>query len=235
MVKITSGVGLVRGIIMSDYDSITITNASVGYSKDDPLIQGISLTLKPGDIVAINGVSGIGKTTLLKTLAGLVRPINGDITIFGNKRTKRGEVGYIPQRLGLIRNSTVHHNVILGAMAGHTKPWFPFSRDTKIHTKKAIEAMGIESKTRVPVGKLSGGQQRRVAIARTLAQEPKLILADEFLAELDEETLTKVMDVVLDYVKKKNAIMILVEHDLSRAEKMATRIFTAENGKLVEN
>ena len=95
--------------------------------------------------------------------------------------------------------------------------------------------MGIESKTRVQVGKLSGGQQRRVAIARTLAQEPKLILADEFLAELDEETLTKVMDVVLDYVKKKNAIMILVEHDLSRAEKMATRILTAENGKLVEN
>ena len=77
-------------------------------------------------------------------------------------------------------------------------------------------------------------QQRRVAVARTLAQQPRLILADEFLAELDEETLEMVMKVVLDYVAENNAIMILVEHDFERAKRMANRLFTAKSGELVE-
>jgi ABC-type lipoprotein export system ATPase subunit len=123
---------------------------------------------------------------------------------------------------------------MLGARAGHTSAWFPFSPSCRKFSNDAIESVGIYSKLRTPVRKLSGGQQRRVAVARTLAQQPRLILADEFLAELDEETLEMVMKVVLDYVAENNAIMILVEHDFERAKRMASRLFTAQDGTLVE-
>lgn len=215
-------------------NSVTGHDLSVGYDRDDVLLSGIDLSLKPGEIVAINGASGIGKTTLLRTFAGLLNPLEGRISIFGEEKAKRGEIGYIPQRLGLIRHASVHHNVMLGAKAGHTSAWFPFSRVCKINTLEAIESVGLTHKLRTPIRKLSGGQQRRVAVARTLAQKPRLILADEFLAELDEETLNMVMQKVLDYVKENNAIMILVEHDFERAMQMADRLFTAVGDKLIE-
>ena len=123
---------------------------------------------------------------------------------------------------------------MLGAKAGHTSEWFPFSSKCKYLSIEAIESVGLSHKLRTPIRKLSGGQQRRVAVARTLAQKPRLILADEFLAELDEETLNAVMQKVLDYVRESNAIMVLVEHDFERATQMADRLFTAEGNKLIE-
>ncbi len=215
-------------------NSVTGHDLSVGYDRNEVLLSGIDLSLKPGEIVAINGASGVGKTTLLRTFAGLLNPLEGRISIFGKEKAKRGEIGYIPQRLGLIRHASVHHNVMLGAKAGHTSALFPFSRSCKIHTLEAIESVGLMHKLRTPIRKLSGGQQRRVAVARTLAQRPRFILADEFLAELDEETLNMVMQKVLDYVKENNAIMILVEHDFERAMQMADRLFTAVGNKLIE-
>ena len=215
-------------------NSVTGHDLSVGYDRNEVLLSGIDLSLKPGELVAINGASGVGKTTLLRTFAGLLNPLEGRISIFGKEKAKRGEIGYIPQRLGLIRHASVHHNVMLGAKAGHTSALFPFSGACKIHTLEAIESVGLMHKLRTPIRKLSGGQQRRVAVARTLAQRPRFILADEFLAELDEETLNMVMQKVLNYVKENNAIMILVEHDFERAMQMADRLFTAVGDKLIE-
>lgn len=223
-----------RVVDVDEDDAVGGYGLSIGYKRDAVLLNDINMLLKPGEIVAINGASGIGKTTLLRTFAGLLNPLEGRVSIFGKTKADRGEVGYIPQRLGLIRHASVHHNVMMGAKAGHTSAWFPFARVCKHHTLEAIDSVGLMHKLRTPIRKLSGGQQRRVAVARTLAQKPRLILADEFLAELDEETLNMVMQKVLDYVKENNAIMILVEHDLERAMQMADRLFTAVDGKLVE-
>ena len=219
---------------MASTNNVVVQSGSVGYKVTEPLLSGVNFTFNPGEIIAINGASGIGKTTLLKTLAGLLEPLEGEFNIFGKSKPRRGEVGYIPQRLGLIRHASVLHNVMLGARAGHTSPWWPFSSSCRKFSDDAIDSVGIYHKLRTPVRKLSGGQQRRVAVARTLAQQPRLILADEFLAELDEETLEMVMKVVLDYVAENNAIMILVEHDFERAKRMANRLFTATSGELVE-
>ena len=219
---------------MASTNNVVVQSGSVGYKVSEPLLSRVNFTFNPGEIIAINGASGIGKTTLLKTLAGLLEPLEGEFNIFGKSKPRRGEVGYIPQRLGLIRHASVLHNVMLGARAGHTSPWWPFSPSCRKFSDDAIDSVGIYHKLRTPVRKLSGGQQRRVAVARTLAQQPRLILADEFLAELDEETLEMVMKVVLDYVAENNAIMILVEHDFERAKRMANRLFTAKSGELVE-
>ena len=96
----------------------------------------------------------------------------------------------------------------------------------------AIEAMGLGEKKNEPIKRLSGGQQRRVATARTLAQRPRLILADEFLSELDEETSERVVKSVLDYVRSNKAAMILVEHDVSRAREISDRLLVIDDGRL---
>jgi energy-coupling factor transporter ATP-binding protein EcfA2 len=97
---------------------------------------------------------------------------------------------------------------------------------------EAIDIMGLSEKSNEPIRRLSGGQQRRVATARTLAQRPKLILADEFLSELDEETLNSVLEAVTNYVRESKAALIVVEHDISRAKMMADKLLVIDDGRI---
>tara|TARA_B100000902_G_scaffold108600_2_gene110323 strand:+ start:3508 stop:4227 length:720 start_codon:yes stop_codon:yes gene_type:complete len=212
---------------------IHLENASIGFSPDNPLIKNLNLDVNQGEIVAIAGPSGIGKTTLLRTIAGLVPMLDGEMTLFGrNSKASRGELGYIPQRLGLIRHASVYHNVLLGALTSTAGAWFPFSFEARRRTLESIDAMGISEKKRTPIRLLSGGQQRRVATARTLAQQPSIILADEFLGELDEETMESVLSKVTNYVRTNNATLIVVEHDISRAKRMADHLLILDDGQL---
>ena len=212
---------------------VNLENASIGYSSNQPLIKTLNLNVNRGEIVAIAGPSGIGKTTLLRTIAGLVPILDGEISIFGKRsKASRGQLGYIPQRLGLIRHASVYHNVMMGALTGTTNSWFPFSSEARRRTLESIDAMGISEKKRTPIRRLSGGQQRRVATARTLAQKPAVILADEFLGELDEETMESVLSEVTNYVRENNATLIVVEHDVKRAKRMADRLLILDDGRL---
>ena len=92
--------------------------------------------------------------------------------------------------------------------------------------------MGLEDKTWEPIRRLSGGQQRRVATARTLAQRPNLILADEFLSELDEETMLNVIQAVVEYSREEAAAIVLIEHDIGRARRIADRLVVMDDGRL---
>ena len=160
---------------------VRIRDLEVGFRKQ-PLLSIENLIVNSGEVLAITGPSGIGKTSLLKTIAGLLTPISGLVQVceaISPQKPARGTIGYIPQKLGLVRHSSVWANVMLGSRAGNTKS------HSRGQSTNAILAMGLEEKRNEPIKRLSGGQQRRVAIARTLAQRPKLILADEFLSELD--------------------------------------------------
>jgi ABC-type lipoprotein export system ATPase subunit len=141
---------------------------------------------------------------------------------------RRGGLGYIPQRLGLVRHSSVWTNVGLGAKVTRLNRT---QRDDII--AQSIKKMSLEDKITEPVRRLSGGQQRRVATARTLAQNPPLILADEFLGELDDENVELVMAAVLDLVKK-GSTLIMVEHHEERAIEVADRIWRIIDNRLEE-
>ena len=215
---------------MQDNLILTTQNLSVGY--DEVLISGITLKVLKGEVIAIVGPSGIGKTTLLRTIAKLVKPLSGSIY---SEIPKRGGLGYIPQMLGLVRHASVYHNVDLGARAGTRiftgeTSWFARRND---RTLSAIERMGLAEKVNEPVRRLSGGQQRRVATARTLAQKPKLILADEFLSELDEGNISIVLDAVKEYMANNSSAMIIVEHNIKRAAEISDRMLQIKDGKLV--
>ena len=206
---------------------LKLSNLNVGFSED--LVQDVSLEVRSGEIIAVLGQSGIGKTTLIRTIAGLVQPRQGSVEL---NLPEHGGLGYIPQRLGLVRHASVYHNVNLGARA--SLPWFKGNREERARrVTSAIAAMGLEEKTLEPIRRLSGGQLRRVATARALVQQPKLLLADEFLSELDHTT----VDVVVDAVKTltdDGHSLVMVEHHEENVEMIATRIWLIENQQLID-
>ena len=198
------------------------------------MISEINVSIVQGETIAILGPSGIGKTTLLRTIAGLIRPLEGEVI---HDFPHRSGIGYIPQRLGLIRHSSVRSNVAIGARTRKSKWYpalFPLGSELNSDIDSALSALGIEVFAKYPVRILSGGQQRRVAIARTLAQKPKLILADEFLGELDKENVDSIIKATKQLVSETGSTLIMVEHDEERAKEIANRIWRIIDGKIVE-
>ena len=213
---------------------VSAVDLKIGYSSSSVLANIDNLQIDKGEIISIIGESGIGKTTLIRNIAKLQEPLAGELLIFGlDTRPKRGNVGYIPQKLGLIKHETVYFNVLEGAIC-HQSILRSVSgfHDQKVIDKveESIRLMRLSDKIDEPIKYLSGGQQRRVAVARTMAQGAKLILADEFLSELDDKTADTVWNVMHDYVKANQITLIIVEHNIERA-KLADRCFKLERGE----
>ena len=211
---------------------IKLENLSIGYSK--VLVKDINLTINSGDRIAIIGYSGIGKTTLLRTISGLITPISGEVK---NLYNGRGEIGYIPQKLGLVRHSSARSNIALGARTRKPRYYPPFlSLGKSLNTEidEILNNLGIAEVSDEPVRILSGGQQRRVAIARALIQRPKLIIADEFLGELDSENIESIVELLEVQLSEIGATLVMVEHQEEIARSIANRIWRIVGDKVIE-
>lgn len=202
---------------------LRISNAAIGFESSEPLLDSVNFEVYPGEIIGVIGRSGIGKTSLLRTIAGLIPPLSGEIEVSRSV----GEIGYIPQRLGLITHRTVGYNVMMGAL-----PRAPFwqslfsmpGREYRDQARRAIESVDLSEKVLEPISHLSGGEQRRVAIARSMVQQPTLLLADECLGELDADTAKGIISLITNLAKEQGTAAIVVDHNPVRASTFCNRV-----------
>lgn len=226
-------------------DVIRFENASVVYGGGVHALKNLTLEIPDGQMMVIVGLSGAGKSTLIRAINGLVPLTDGDVTIDGvsvrdarprQLREIRSRIGMIFQTFNLVKRTSVLNNVLMGRFhdAGTLRSvlgWYR-SEDVEI-AMQALERVGIVEKAYVRASNLSGGQQQRVGIARALAQEPTIILADEPVASLDPPTSHVVMR-DLQRINRELGITTVVNlHFLDLARVYGERIIGLRGGELV--
>ena len=206
--------------------------------NEAPVLNNINVGINEGETVVIIGPSGAGKSTFLRMLNGFETPTNGEIMIDGMNLTSpnvdlqkvREKVGMVFQQFNLFKHKTVIDNVSYGLIR--------VKHDSKEEAKetalKYLDRVGLKDKAHRYPHELSGGEQQRVAIARTLAVEPKVILFDEPTSALDPEMVKEVLVVIRDLAKQGYTILI-VTHEMGFAQHVADRILFMVKGEIVED
>ncbi len=224
---------------------IEFQNASVTYRGGVKALKNINLRIDDGEFIVVVGLSGAGKSTLLRAVNGLVPATEGSVSVDGQEvvgasnqelREIRSHIGMIFQTFNLVLRTSVINNVLMGRLSK-----IPLLRSTfglwpekdKEIALQSLERVGIVEKAYVRASNLSGGQQQRVGIARALAQEPKVLLADEPVASLDPVTSHIVMR-DLQRINREMGITTLVNlHFIDLARQYARRLIGLRDGELV--
>lgn len=201
-------------------------------------LDGVDLTIMPGESVAVMGPSGSGKSTLLNIVAGLDRPTSGTVRVHGEDLTALGEgalaryrrrrIGMVFQFFHLLDDLPVLDNVMLSARLIGT----PY-KQAKTRAMGLLEELGIAQRKDAYPQQLSGGERQRVGVARALMNRPALLLADEPTGALDSRSGEQVMDLLLD-LNQIGQTLLIVTHDQRLAERCATRVVQFEDGRVAQ-
>jgi len=208
-------------------------------------LDGVSFAVPEGQLLVIIGLSGSGKSTLLRHLNGLHLPSEGSVTVLEQNvpnlnrtdlRNLRKEVGFVFQQFNIVGRLTCIENVLTGTLGRLKGPRIGASMYPKKLRKEAIEQLervGLAERAWQRTDTLSGGQQQRVAIARTLMQKPKIVLADEPVASLDPEISGQVMDLLVQCCIEDNITVLCSLHQVDLALGWADRLIGLRDGKVV--
>ncbi|HUP71488.1 MAG TPA: ABC transporter ATP-binding protein [Acidimicrobiales bacterium] len=201
-------------------------------------LRGADLTVAKGEFVAVMGPSGCGKSTMLNVIAGLDRPDEGEVMVAGQDLTKldenglalmrRKHIGIVFQFFNLLEGMTVLENVIMPALIVGMK-----RRAAEARARDLLDLLGIGDKAKQAPGALSGGQRQRLAIARAIANEPTLILADEPTGALDSEGGDEILE-LFERLHAQGQTILLVTHDQPVAD-AAARIVRMKDGRVVDD
>ncbi len=223
-----------------DIQCENITKAYTVDGQSIKVVDDVSLMAAQGDFIFVHGHSGSGKTTLLSLIGGLTVPDSGRVLIDKLDNWQRSDnnlselrnktIGFVFQFASLIPTLTAYENIILPlSFCRHDcgKPEF---------AKELLQQVGLGDKMKSFPGQLSGGQQRRVAIARAFVNQPDIILADEPTGDLDEETERSIFSLFTEYNKKHSTTFIIVTHNNKLAGAIpASRTLTMRQGRLTED
>lgn len=213
---------------------IKVNNLNKYYGTGDSrqhVLKDISLTVEDGEYIVILGASGSGKSTLLNIIGGLEKADGGSVVVGDSNLTdlgdgeltlfRRREVGFVFQQYYLLPDMNVDKNVRMGADLAKNGDY-----------KKIIEALGLSEKLKKYPAQLSGGEQQRVAVARALAKNPKILFMDEPTGALDEDTGRQLLDYVLKLRRANGFTLIMVTHNANIAQ-TAERVVKINSGKIV--
>lgn len=210
-----------------------------GGSERIEALNGVTLQIKRGEIVAIMGPSGCGKTTLLNCLAGLDEPTKGSVTIAGKKLNELNDdqrsdyraqnMGFIFQFQNLLPMLTVLENIQLPLLNAKLS-----AAEVEKKALKVLKLVNLAARQHHKPSELSGGECQRVAIARALINDPAIVWADEPTGNLDSDNSHQIMKLILELNKRLKQTIVLVTHDSSIGN-MASRIIEMRNGKIISD
>lgn len=219
---------------------IKLDNITKSYFLDGmeiPVLKGVSAEFNPGEITAIMGPSGVGKTTLLNIVGALDRASGGDIFFDGKSYSKMNEaefasfrnksIGFVFQFHHLLPEFTALENVMIPQLIGGIS-----STEARRNSAEILKELGLEERLQHKPSELSGGEQQRVAVARALVNRPKLVLGDEPSGNLDEVSGEKLTELMWKLCREKGYGFVIVTHNPQLAEK-ADRIIQMRDGKIV--
>ncbi len=219
---------------------VKLENVSTVYEGERrPAIKNVNLTLEKNELVYVLGPNAAGKTTLLETINGLLPLFKGKISVLGLDVTTQGrrvrcKIGYVPQDFMVDPGEpyTAFDAVLMGRYGRIGAFHRPEHRDRM----KALEAMklfGIEELADRPMGKLSGGQQQKVMLARAIAKEPEILLLDEPFSNLDPESREKIPFLIRQIHEENELTTIIVTHDIHNMLKQCRRVIVMVNGRVL--
>jgi iron complex transport system ATP-binding protein len=214
---------------------LAATRLSCGYRR--PVLTGVSLTLRGGELFVILGPNGAGKTTLLRTLARLIRPLSGTVTLDGkdvwscSPSQVAQAVAFTSQVLAPDWPFTVREFVALGR-APHRGWWRPLAAQDHRVIDAALDLFGLHSVGDRPVTELSGGEWQRVRLARALTQEARMLLLDEPTTHLDPRYQLELLSLVRGLVRDRHLAVVMTLHDLNLAGAWADRVALLADGEV---
>jgi len=217
---------------------IELHNIEKFYKGNIKALDGVNLKFYEGECIVLKGVSGSGKSTILSLIAGLSKPTSGEVVVDGKKISKladhfasayrRDNIGFVFQKYNLIPTLSVRENILL--------PLVPLNLDKEeLSTRLAtvIEEFSLSHKEEIIVKNLSGGEQQRVAIARANINNPKILLADEPTANLDEKLSLEFIEILRELKKKKRTIVVATHDPLFFSLDFVDRVIEIRNGQVV--
>ena len=220
-------------------DILRTRNLKKYYGAGQTLVKaldGVTLSIREGEFLAIVGTSGSGKSTLLHMLGGLDTPTSGEIIVDGRDISgmekdeltifRRRQIGFVFQNYNLLPVMNVYDNIVLPVKLDGIRP-------DKRYVDLILTALGLEKKKYDMPDQLSGGQQQRVSIARALALQPKILFFDEPTSALDPELTAEVLKVIRQ-LASEHMTMIIVTHEMQFAREVSDRIIFMEQGVIVE-
>jgi urea ABC transporter ATP-binding protein UrtE len=213
---------------MADTPAIAIRDLAAGYGGK-PVLQGVDMTIGRGEVVAVIGRNGVGKTTLMRALIGLLAASSGEIRFDGNpinafgahQRARRG-IGYVPQGRDVFPRMSVEDNLRVGVRPGAAD------------IERAYEVFPIlRERKRQAAGTLSGGQQQQLAIGRVLVAQPRLILLDEPSEGIQPSIVQEIARVITALNRSAGTTILLVEQNIDTIRAMAQRCYVMDKGRIV--
>jgi polar amino acid transport system ATP-binding protein len=219
-------------------DHVRLQDVSASYGAN-PVLRAVSLAVPRGGVLGLIGSSGSGKSTVLRLLAGLLRPTGGAVFVGGEPvdyadrqsvRALRGRLAIVFQQYNLFQNMSVLRNVMIAPVKVQGRP----KREVEGEAVALLEKVGLGGKLTAYPDQLSGGQQQRVAIARALALRPEILLLDEITSALDPELVGEVLDTIL-LLAREGMTMLLVSHEMAFVRDVATQVTLMDTGRVIES